>query len=197
MKGFTRIFSIFLIIAFIAVSGNTEIFAQDAKADQPVLLTSCGQSPGPLKIKISLQRLKYDFKYNLQASVNDLDEKDYKTIIIVTGASLKGMGAAGVSIDDELERISALIKEAKSRGIKIIGAHVEGMARRAQGASEGDNTDEQSIDCVCPNSDMLFIQKEGDQDKRFTLISNSKNIPLVVFEKNREIPEALKKIFEK
>ncbi len=197
MKGFTRTLSFLCIIVFIAMTGTTETFAQVAKADQPILLTSCGQSPGPLKIKIGLKRLKFDHDYNLQASIEDLDKKDYKSIIIVTGASLKGMGAAGVSMDDELERISDLIKEAKSRGIKVIGAHVEGMARRAQGAAEGDNTDEQSIDCVCPNSDILLILSKGNEDNRFTLISNSKNIPMVSFDKNNEILAALKKIYEK
>jgi hypothetical protein len=140
--------------------------------------------------------------YNLQASVADLaakkkEGKPFKTLIIVTGASLKGMGAAKTSIDDETDRIKKLIAEAKKMGIKIVGAHVEGMERRAQGASAGDNSDEISIDAVCPVSDVLLIRKDGDEDKRFTAISTGKKIPMLSFEKNMELSDVLKNLFQK
>lgn len=171
-------------------------------ASEPVLLTSCGQSPGPVRLKIFLQKLAIHFDYNLQAKADDLiakkkEGKPYKSIIIVTGASLKGMGAAGVSMDDELARTKALIAEAKKQGIKVIGSHIEGMARRSQGASTGDNTDEMSIDAVCNVSDLMIVKKEGDSDGRFTTISKGKNIPLILFEMNTEIQEVLKKVYNK
>lgn len=176
------------------------LFAQTA--EQPALLTSCGQSPGPVRLKIFMTRLKLDYDYNLIATAEDLisaknDGKAYKTIIIVTGASLKGMGAAGVSVDDELERTRALIEEAKKQGITIIGSHIEGMSRRSVGAAAGDNSDEQSIDAVCPNADFMLIKKDGDSDGRFTTISKGKNIPLISFELNSDIQTVLSEIFTK
>ena len=187
-----------LLLSFILGFTAHDVFAQTA--EQPVLLTSCGQSPGPVRLKIFMTRLQLD--YNLFASANDLVTKKnegdpYKSIIIVTGASLKGMGAAGVSIDDELERIKGLIAEAKKQGITIIGSHIEGMERRARGAAPGDNSDEMSIDAVCPNSAFMIVKKEGDSDGRFTTISKGKNIPLLLFEKNMEISEVLQKVFTK
>lgn len=171
-------------------------------AAEPVLLTSCGQSPGPVRLKIYLQKLGIVYDYNLLAKADDLIAKKkagtpYKSLIIVTGASLKGMGAAGVSVDDELNRTKALIAEAKKQGIKIIGSHIEGMARRSQGASAGDNSDEQSIDAVCPVSDFMIVKKEGDSDGRFTTISKGKNIPLILFDLNNEIEGVLKKVYNK
>jgi hypothetical protein len=71
------------------------------------------------------------------------------------------------------------------------------MSRRSQGASAGDNSDEQSIDAVCPNSDFMIVKKEGDEDGRFTTISKGKDIPLVLFEMNTEISAVLKKVFNK
>jgi hypothetical protein len=171
-------------------------------ASEPVLLTSCGQSPGPVRLKIFLQKNNIVFDYNLQGKADDLiarkkEGKPYKSIIIVTGASLKGMGAAGVSMDDEITRTKALIAEARKQGIKIIGSHIEGMARRSQGASAGDNTDEMSIDAVCNVCDLMIVKKEGDSDGRFTAISKAKNIPLILFEMNTEIEGVLKKVYNK
>jgi hypothetical protein len=175
---------------------------QTIKLEQPVLLTSCGQSPGPLKIKVFLAKLKIDYVYDLQASAGDLaakkkEGKPFKSLIIVTGASLKGMGASKVSIEDELDRAKKLIAEARKQGIKVVGAHVEGMERRAQGAAPGDNSDEQSIDAVCPQSDLLLVRKDGDEDKRFTAISTGKKIPQVTFEKNMELSDVLKNLYQK
>ena len=149
-----------------------------------------------------MDRLELDFDYNLMATAQDLiDRKNegnpFKSLIIVTGASLKGMGAAGVSVEDELERTKELMAEANKQGIKIIGAHIEGMARRSQGAASGDNSDELSIDAVCPNSSMMIIKKEGDSDGRFTTISKGKDIPLIIFEKNSEISDVLSQVFTK
>ncbi len=196
-----------LNIAFIGIFTCLLLFAQPSEsfaqtAEEPVALTSCGQSPGPVRLKIFMKRLMIDYDYNLLITVNDLiaakkDGKPFKSLIIVTGASLKGMGAAGVSMDDELARTKGLLAEAKKQGIKVIGAHIEGMARRSQGAASGDSSDEQSIDAVCPNSDFMLIKKEGNEDGRFTTISKSKKIPMVLFEKNAEIPVVLKKIFNK
>jgi hypothetical protein len=81
--------------------------------------------------------------------------------------------------------------------MKVVGAHVEGMERRAQGATPGDNSDELSIDAVCPLSDLLLVRKDGDEDKRFTAISTGKRIPLVTFEKNMELSDVLKNLYQK
>jgi hypothetical protein len=177
---------------------SASAFAQAApKADTPVLVTSCGQSPGPLKITVFLKRLGIEHDYKSDATPQDLGAKKYKTVIIVTGASLKGMGADGVSMKDELTRTDALIAAAKKANIKMIGAHIEGMARRSQGASAGDNSDEQSIDAVCPRAQILLIRKDGDEDGRFTTISKKQNIPMLVFDKNLEIEGVLKTLFGK
>jgi hypothetical protein len=169
-----------IFLSFLVISGVSWLNAAEndsPKADLPVIVSSCGQSPGPALLK--------------EAGT------PYKSLIIVMGASLKGMGAAGISIDDELVRTKKLIEEARNQGITLIGAHIEGMKRRAQGASVGDNTDELSIDAVAPVSDFLIINKAGDEDGRFTAIANEKNIPLISVEKNLELLEEMKKIFTK
>jgi hypothetical protein len=172
--------------------------AQSApKASAPVLVTSCGQSPGPLKITVFLKRLQIDHDFVTEAKPTDLAAKPYKTLIVVTGASLKGMGAAGVSIKDELSRTTALIADARKRGVFVVGAHIEGMARRSQGAAAGDNSDELSIDAVCPNAQLLLVRKDGDENGRFTTIAKAKKLPMLAFEKNLELSDVLKTLFGK
>jgi len=184
-------------LVFLAlVSLGSPATAQPAvKADAPVLVTSCGQSPGPLKITVFLKRLGIEHEYKADATAKDLAARKFKTVIVVTGASLKGMGAAGVSIKDELARTDALIAEAKKAGVTIVGAHIEGMARRAQGASPGDNSDELSIDAVCPRAQAIIVRKDGDEDGRFTTIAKKQNIPMLGFEKNLDLEGVLKSLF--
>jgi hypothetical protein len=188
------------LVAFAALAAAglaSDARAQPAapKAQAPVLVTSCGQSPGPLKLTVFLKKLGIEYDYKSDATDKDLASKKYKTLIIVTGASLKGMGAAGVSMKDELTRTAALIDAAKKGGVLLIGSHIEGMARRSQGAEAGDNSDEQSIDAVCPRAQALLVRKDGDEDGRFTAIAKKQNIPIITFEKNLEIEGVLKTLF--
>lgn len=209
MKNILRLSA--LLLVYILFTGAVFSFAANQsefpKTELPVLVTSCGQSPGPTTLKVIFMKMKLEsepkpYEVNELATPEDLKAameagNPYKTLIIVMGASLKGMGAAGISIDDELARTSKLIEEARRQGITIIGAHIEGMKRRAQGAAAGDNTDELSIDAVAPNSDLLVINKAGNTDARFTAIAKEKNIPMIEVGKNLELIEEFKKLFRK
>lgn len=208
MKRPRRRMAIFLL-ALTAIAWAS-LPAQETKAvsaDLPVMITSCGQSPGATMMKVIFMKLKLQhqpeaYTINTTATAADLKQAEgdgysYKSLIIAMGASLKGMGAAGISIDDELDRIAKLIAEAHRLNITIIGAHIEGMKRRAQGADPGDNTDELSIDAVAPNADILIVRKDGDSDGRFTSIAQENDIPMVVVEKNLDLFMEMKKIFTK
>ena len=189
-------------LSILAAHGALQAQGTPVTAELPVLLTSCGQSPGPTRIQFFLNRLELEHEFLDMATAQDLASRQasgnpFRTIIIVTGASLKGMGAAGVSMREELIRTEALIAEAKRQGLTVIGAHVEGMARRAQGAAAGDNSDEQSIDAVMPFSDLIIVRKDGDEDRRFSIISENLGIPLILFEKNMEMGDVIGRVFGK
>ena len=209
MKKIYKLFSLFLALTLFIFTSYSILESQPEipETKLPVLITSCGQSPGPIMLKVVFMKLKLEaepkaYEVIELATAEDLKAMKetgtpYKSIIIVMGASLKGMGAAGISIDDELSRTSKLIEEARHQGITIIGAHIEGMKRRAQGAAVGDNTDELSIDAVAPKSDLLVIKKEGNRDRRFTIIANEKNIPMIEVEKTLDLIPEFKKLFKK
>ncbi len=208
MKRIHKLFILFLAFSFFifTVHSISESQPEIPETKLPVLITSCGQSPGPIMLKVIFMKLKLEaepkaYEVIELAIAEDLKAMKeagtpFKSIIIVMGASLKGMGAAGISIDDELSRTSKLIEEARRQGITIIGAHIEGMKRRAQGAAVGDNTDELSIDAVAPKSDLLVIIKEGNADGRFTTIANEKNIPMIEAEKTLDLLSEFKKLFK-
>ena len=184
----------------LVMAGHLEAQDAPAGAELPVLLTSCGQSPGPERVRFFLNRLDLDHEFLPQVTAEELaahqaGASPFGAVLIVTGASLKGMGAAGVSMPQELGRTAALIEEARRQGLTVIGAHVEGMARRAQGAAPGDNSDELSIDAVMPLADLMFVRLDGDEDRRFTVISEEQGIPLILFEKNMQMGDVLTGIF--
>jgi len=59
-------------------------------------------------IKVVLQKLNIEFELNPLATAASLQQKKaagqpYGSVIVVMGASLKGMGAAGISIEDEIK----------------------------------------------------------------------------------------------
>jgi hypothetical protein len=201
MKNILIYVAVFLWALFMAASVSSAGYPQASqppsfKASPPVLVTSCGQSQGPEMLNMILKKVGIAYDIVPMATVKDLKSKPYRTLIVTMGASLKGMGAAGVSIDDELKRVTDLIDAARKDKITIIGAHIEGMKRRAQGAEAGDTTDEQSIDTVAPKSDLLFIHRDGNTDGRFTTISQSRKIPMIEFAKNLDMVPELTKLLK-
>ena len=110
------------------------------------------------------------------------------TLIITTGTSGKGMGAAGTDINYEIERCSAVAEAAKEAGMTICIAHVEGMSRRT------DANDQASIDSMLPYADVIMVVDESDSDGLFTDYATENNIPI---KPNNAPPTVTAKIIHK
>jgi len=189
------------------------------KAQLPILTTSAGQSPDVTTVNIVLEEagLMYDYcdvpGADLVAAGVGLAGKEsgpgfhveihtdleqyaagtpYKTIIFAIGASLKGMGASGLTVDSEVARLKEIIDHCKKEGIFIIGVHVGGTSKR--GAPGSDN--EKMIDAVAPYADYLIVTKDGNQDGRFTTIAQNKNIPLTEVEYALDLVDIFNQMFE-
>jgi hypothetical protein len=164
------------------------------KVELPLVVTTCGQSPGALMVWVLCKQIKLPCDRADLLKVEDLKSKaeegnPYKTLIITTGTSLKGMGAAGVDIDYEVARIKAVIEEAKREGILIIGAHIEGMARRV------DATDAASIALVIPESNLLLVREDSNEDGYFTKAAEELDIPIITFKETLDLTDVFKKLF--
>ncbi len=156
----------------------------------PVVVTTCGQSPGALMIRLIFKKVNIECEQNDALKADDLKDGKYKTVVITTGTSLKGMGAAGTDIDVEVKRIQAVIEEAKKQGMTVIGAHVEGMSRRV------DYTDEMSIETVIPVSDIIVVKEESDSDGFFTKVAQEKNIPIYKAKETLDLIGTFKQLFK-
>ena len=47
-----------------------------------------------------------------------------------------------------------------------------------------------------PESQLMFVRADGNEDRRFTIISENTGIPLVLFEKNMELGDVLESILQ-
>ena len=164
------------------------------KVETPLVVTTCGQSPGALMIWVLSKQIKLPCDRKDLLTAEHLKAKaeegnPYKTLIITTGTSMKGMGAAGVNIDYETARIEAVIEEAKKQGILIIGAHIEGMARRV------DATDAASIATVIPESKLLLIREDSNEDDYFTKAAEEQGIPIITFKETLDLTDVFKQLF--
>ena len=146
-----------------------------AAVEPPLVITTCGQSPGAVMAKMSCLQAKLSpTESDNQLSAEGIKGKGYKTLMVTTGTSLKGMGAAGTDVDKEIDRVKTLIEAAKAEGMMVIGAHIEGMARRT------DASDEASIKAVMPLADLILIVADSDKDGFFTTYAKELNKPLLV-----------------
>jgi hypothetical protein len=192
--------------------------AQIPKASLPVLTTSAGQSNDVNTVNAVLEEagIKYDYcdvptVDMIQAGVGLAGKQSaegfhvevytdttkfpkgtpYKTIIIAIGASLKGMGASGLTTDAEVARVKKVIDFCKQNKIFIIGVHPGGAA--ARGPAGSDN--ERMIDAVGPFADYLVVTKDSNKDGRFTKISEKTKAPLTEVDYALGMVDVMKKVF--
>ena len=199
----------------------TVLNAQDVpKAQYPVLTTSAGQSTDVETLNIIADEAGIGYDYCDVPTVEILSDgvgmggresadtgfhveihtdleaypngTPYKTIMFAIGASLKGMGASGLTIEDEEKRLKEVIDYCKANDIFIVAVHIGGVSKR--GAPGGDN--ERMIDAVAPFADYIIVAKDSNKDGRFTTIAKEKNIPLTEVEYALGVVDIMKQMFE-
>ena len=102
-------------------------------AERPAVLTTSGQSADIEMVKVLLDRAKLPYKLDAKIAAPALAATGGKSLILVLGGSSKGLGAAGISAQAEIDRTKALMAEAKKTpGIDLLG-DARPMAFSAQG----------------------------------------------------------------
>ncbi len=154
--------------------------------EKPVLITSAGQSADITLASMLCKKINLDHKAISTAKESDLS--GIKTLIIVAGYSSKGLGAAGVSREDELKRIKSLISAAKNNKINIIMMHLGGKPRRGNQSDEFNKL-------AAEAANYMIVVKQGDEDKFFSKIAENKKVKIDLIEKIADGVNPLKSIF--
>ncbi|MFQ5841204.1 MAG: DUF6305 family protein [Thermodesulfobacteriota bacterium] len=175
-----------LLIMSVSVSALVSAQEELLKAEQPALITSAGQAPDAFQIKVIADSVGLKYKYDPLAGEEMLEGT--KTLILAVGASLKGLGDAGINFDQELSRIENLIAKALERGIQIIAIHMGGEARR-------DDRSNQIIQLVGPQVDYWIVREEGNKDGLFTEIAAGNPTPLTIIAQTFDLIGVFVKVF--
>jgi hypothetical protein len=173
-----------------AVSG-----AAPVKGQQPLLITNAGQGPGAKMARLLVQRTGAvaDFDYNAEPQPADLKAKPFKTLMVVLGSTAKGLGASGITIDQEIDRLNAMIAEAKKLKMQIVCVLLEGKTRRGKPGG----ADERCIDAIAPFASYLVVKKDGNEDGRFDAISKKTGAPLSFIDDAVDFGEVVKAMYAK
>ena len=188
------------------------------KAELPVLTTSAGQSADINTLNVIMEQAGVGYDYcdvptaeMMKDGVGlggresgegfhveimtDLETHKkgtpYKSMIFAIGASLKGMGASGLTVDSELKRLKSLIEYCEKNDIFIIAVHAGGESKR--GATGSDN--EKMIDAVAPFADYIIAVEDSNKDGRFSKIAKEKEIPFTQVKYALNIVDLMKKVF--
>jgi hypothetical protein len=146
---------------------------QKPKATPPILVTSIGQSLDAFQVQLAVKRANIKYTYEALADTSALD--GVKTLFLAVGASKKGFGDAGITINDELDRTKKMIEAAEKAGIFIVVLHMGGEERR-------DALSDQLIDVAAPHAKYLIIRQDSDADGKFAAIAKDKKIPIDVID---------------
>lgn len=157
--------------------------------DQKVYLTTIGQNAD------------FETVYNVLESIGVPSNKIEKEkalvasnvpqggiVIVVPGASTKGMGSAGTNQKAELARAEAFEKQAAESKITLICIHTGGSARRG--------TDSDPIITASGKSaDLMIVVNSGNSDQFFTNLSSNNKVPLYLYSAAGKIASPLKQLF--
>jgi hypothetical protein len=171
-----------LLMAAVAVG----LQAAEPQFKEPILLTSCGQGPDVLMMKVMLNKDSLQFSYLPLAKAEDLSGKG--SVILVLGGSSKGLGAAKIGEAEEIARVSALLEAARKDSVPVLAVHLGGLNRRGA-LSDPFNR------LGAEGADYLMVVRSGNQDGFFTTIAAGKKIPLDTLDTALKVGTLVKKFY--
>lgn len=176
-----------LVALFVAGMAFVVTPAQAAfEAPSPVLITSIGQSPDAFTLSILSGRANVAFNHEDIAGPSMLPGN--QSLLLAVGASQKGFGAAGITLESELARAQTLIEEAKTLYMTIIVAHIGGNDRR-------DPVTMRILDEILPSTDALIVYEGGNEDGFFTDAATKYGIPIVLLDNVLAAATVLTEVF--
>lgn len=185
----------FATTAFAGINGEVKTYGT------PFLITNAGQGPGGKMARLLVSQtgtvvLDTDYFYDSEPGVEGhgtLDDRDYTCLVVVIGSTDKGLGASGITIDDELARLEEMVAHAKEIELPIVAVLLEKDKR----SDISTNANERCIDAICPNAEWMIVVADGNTDGRFDAISEEYGIPLTIIDTTLDFTELAKQAFIK
>ena len=163
------------------------IGTKSVEFEAPVLVTSFGQSTDGSMIEQVMKRLKtVSYSYNPTATGADLD--GVKTVVIAVGNSTKGLGAAGISQEQETARAKEFMAAVEKKGVKVILCHIGGATRRG-------SLSDAFADMVLPLSSYMVVKEDGNEYSKFTSYASAHSIPITLVYGSKDTVDSFRLIF--
>jgi hypothetical protein len=176
-----------LALAVFCLSVPEETRVDWPRFEHPLLITSAGQSADVQIAGVLAKRAGLDAPLSKAATVAELE--NISTLVLVIGVSMKGLGAAGLDLDQETSRVISLVDAARNQNIPLLCLHLGGEARRG-------NLSDQILTTFLPFARMVIVVKSGNKDGFFTRICEEETIPLLELERTVDAIESLKILFQ-
>ena len=149
-----------------------------------VALTSIGQGPDAMMVKVVMRALKVVPDYDALMRPEALQNQ--KVLVAVVGGSSKGLGAAGIDKEEEVARAKALLDAAAKKGVKVLIMHVGGEGRRG-------TLSDLFINAAAPYADGMIVV-DGNSDEVFDKYADERKIVIQTAPNVKGTKEPLGKI---
>ena len=181
------------MFAFAAVSGDEPL-----TIGTPFMITNAGQGPGGKMGRLLVSRAgtlteDEDFYYVDVPYAADVDARDYSAIVIVIGSTDKGLGATGITIDQEIARVDEVVARANEKGVPVIAVMLEKDKR----SDVKTNAHERCIDAVCPHASWMIVTADVNTDGRYDAFKAENGTPLTVLDSSMDFISLVQQAFVK
>lgn len=181
------------MFAFAAVSGDEPL-----TIGTPFMITNAGQGPGGKMGRLLVSRAgtlteDEDFYYVDVPYAADVDARDYSAIVIVIGSTDKGLGATGITIDQEIARVDEVVARANEKGIPVIAVMLEKDKR----SDVKTNSNERCIDAVCPHAAWMIVTADVNTDGRYDAFKAENGTPLTILDSSMDFISLVQQAFVK
>lgn len=181
------------MFAFAAVSGDEPL-----TIGTPFMITNAGQGPGGKMGRLLVSRAgtlteDEDFYYVDVPYAADVDARDYSAIIIVIGSTDKGLGATGITIDQEIARVDEVVARANEKGVPVIAVMLEKDKR----SDVKTNSNERCIDAVCPHASWMIVTADVNTDGRYDAFKAENGTPLTILDSSMDFISLVQQAFVK
>ena len=181
------------MFAFAAVSGDEPL-----TIGTPFMITNAGQGPGGKMGRLLVSRAgtlteDEDFYYVDVPYAADVDARDYSAIVIVIGSTDKGLGATGITIDQEIARVDKVVARANEKGVPVIAVMLEKDKR----SDVKTNSNERCIDAVCPHASWMIVTADVNTDGRYDAFKAENGTPLTILDSSMDFISLVQQAFVK